>query len=470
MMKFMLISNAKMQYEDLRGEAQNAIDRLESFYKDKIIVDQRLKRSIVSFQANKSEPFYRWFKYKEGFSKELVQMYLSEISLPRATVLDPFSGTGTTLSASAELGFFSEGIELLPMGQIVSKLRTELCDVKHRELGCELAKVVATKPWRSAPPSHLNELAITSGAYPDDTRRHIEGFLSFVNDQTGPLKSLLTLSLIAILESVSYTRKDGQYLRWDSRSKRIKMKGSFDKGKILSFEEAISAKLELIGCDLLTYEFFSSSKSAMSKTISGSCLDVLPKLPSEYFGATITSPPYCNRYDYTRTYALELAALGIDEIGIRKLRQEMLSCTVENKQKDLLSKNPSWDYILSEVDNHFALNAIVRSLQNDADHGDLNNPQIVRMVRGYFQEMACVIWEIGRLSMSSGTVIMVNDNVRFGGLAIPVDCILSDFAKLSGFHVKQISALPRGKGNSSQQMGKYGRLEVRKCVYIWEKV
>jgi len=27
---------------------------------------------LVSFQANKSEPAYRWFKYKEGFSSRLV--------------------------------------------------------------------------------------------------------------------------------------------------------------------------------------------------------------------------------------------------------------------------------------------------------------------------------------------------------------------------------------------------------------
>ncbi len=50
----------------------------------------------------------------------------------------------------------------------------------------------------------------------------------------------------------------------------------------------------------------------------------------------MTSPPYCNRYDYTRTYVLELALLGIDEQGLLRLRQEMLSCTVENRTKGLL--------------------------------------------------------------------------------------------------------------------------------------
>lgn len=31
-----------------------------------------LNRSLVSFQANKDKPVYRWYKYKEGFSASLI--------------------------------------------------------------------------------------------------------------------------------------------------------------------------------------------------------------------------------------------------------------------------------------------------------------------------------------------------------------------------------------------------------------
>ena len=66
-------------------------------------------------------------------------------------------------------------------------------------------------------------------------------------------------------------------------------------------------------------------------------------------------------------------------------------------------------------------------------------------------------------------MVMVNDNVRYAGVVIPVDLILSDFAEAAGFNVEKIWVLPRGKGNSSQQMGRHGREEVRKCVYVWRK-
>jgi len=64
---------------------------------------------------------------------------------------------------------------------------------------------------------------------------------------------------------------------------------------------------------------------------------------------------------------------------------------------------------------------------------------------------------------------MVNDNVRYAGVSISVDLILSDIARTIGFEVEQILILPIGKGNSSQQMGLHGRDQLRKCIYVWRK-
>ena len=93
-----------------------------------------------------------------------------------------------------------------------------------------------------------------------------------------------------------------------------------------------------------------------------------------------------------------------------------------------------------------------------------------RLLEYYFTEMAVVIRELARLVAPGGHVFMVNDNVRYHGEETPVDLILSDFAEQLGFRCKTIWALPRGKGNSSQQMGRFGRQEIRKCVYHWVRV
>ncbi|MGL4502679.1 MAG: site-specific DNA-methyltransferase, partial [Planktothrix sp.] len=288
------------------------------------------------------------------------------------------------------------------------------------------------------------------------------------------VKSLLRFALLCVLEEVSYTRKDGQYLRWDYRSNHQQGKTHFNKGEIPNFETAIINKLDEIIQDIQPpsqqLEMFSGNPDKGSlKLYNGSCLDILPGLPENVYDAVITSPPYCNRYDYTRTYALELALLGVNEEELVQLRQQMLSCTVENKAKDLLKINPDWKTAINITDNQDLLQSILNYLEEQKAQGLLNNKGITRMIRGYFYEMACVIQECGRVMKPDTYLIMVNDNVRYAGISISVDLILSKIAEDLGFYVENILVLPNGKGNSSQQMGLHGREVLRKCIYIWRK-
>jgi hypothetical protein len=108
-------------------------------------------------------------------------------------------------------------------------------------------------------------------------------------------------------------------------------------------------------------------------------------------------------------------------------------------------------------------------LEGEKAEGRLNNNGIPRMVRGYFYEMACVVAECARALKPDAPLVMVNDNVRYAGASISVDLILSDIAERLGFRVERILVLPKGKGNSSQQMGEHGRESLRKCVYVWRR-
>jgi hypothetical protein len=167
---------------------------------------------------------------------------------------------------------------------------------------------------------------------------------------------------------------------------------------------------------------------------------------------------------------LELALLDVDEEGLSKLRQEMLSCTVENRGKDLLALNPKWEPAIQAANEQELLQAILSYLESQKQLDLLNNDGIPRMVRGYFYEMACVIAECARVLKTGAIFVMVNDNVRYAGASVSVDIILSEIAQKLGFDAEQILVLPNGKGNSSQQMGAHGRDALRKCVYIWRKI
>lgn len=458
--------------------ALTAIDQLDAalaqHFNDKFVVQTALTRPLVSFQANKTRPVYRWYKYKEAFSAALVEYFLRQYHIDRGILLDPFAGSGVALFAAAALGLDAEGIELLPIGQQIIATKQLIESEFTTEDFAALQRWADTPVWERVDEKvNLPELRITQGAYPTETQASLEKYLAAYRQENDRVQTVLRFALLCVLESISFTRKDGQYLRWDYRAGRRSGKKPFDKGEILGFASAIREKIQEILSDLAPASqpglFPDETTSGNINLHNGSCLEILPRLPDDHYDVLMTSPPYCNRYDYTRTYALELALLGVNESGLRKLRQEMLSCTVENRAKDLLKLNPQWQMAITAADEQSLLQAILAYLEAQKAANALNNNGIPRMVRGYFYEMACVIAECARVLRPGAPLFMVNDNVRYAGASISVDMILSVIAERLGFHVENILVLPNGKGNSSQQMGEHGREDLRKCVYVWRK-
>jgi DNA modification methylase len=443
---------------------------LEDRFGSRVEVNNAFTRKTVSYQGNRHVPGLRWMKYKEGFSRTLVESLLREFR-PKE-VLDPFSGIGTTPLVAASRGLRATGIEIMPVGVRVGEGITEAANGLSRErlesIGAELLDRIRSDDV----PSHEHRfphVRITEAAFPSQTETAIANARGFIGEiEDASIQRMLNLACMTVLEDVSYTRKDGQYLRWDYRASR-KLRSKVDKGPILTLEQAVGARLfQMVqDIDTLKQEYGGGYPNFQV----GSSLELLRFLPSGGFDMVITSPPYANRYDYTRTYALELAWLGYDQDAFSELRQSMLTATVENR--------PKWEWLLNTYgqDSDSLSNALQMYEGQGAVHeiltilneriSELGNRHVVRLIEGYFFEMALIISELGRILRPGGTVIMVNDNVQYHGEEVPTDLILSDFAEQSGFVCEKIWVLPRGKGNSSQQMRRFGRREIRKCVYKW---
>ena len=383
-----MIPNAKAIDETATRRIATLNEHLHSEFERVMRVDDGLTRALVSFQDNKRTPGFRWYRFKEAFSATLVNGLLDEYGYSQGNLLDPFAGSGAALFAAAARGLNADGIEVLPIGQDIIKAR-RTADQYSEQVVEAIRGWISEMPWHSCDArAPLGEIRITAGAYPPETKASIERYMQALTVEDANTASVLRLALLCVLESVSYTRKDGQYLRWNYRAGRNWRKHRFDKGSIASFDEAIIAKLGEMLEDLVS----STRVRQMVGQVQirrGSCLEILPTMiETASYDVVFTSPPYCNRYDYTRTYALELAVLGIDEVEIARLRQEMLSCTVENREKDLLEINPDWEEAIDIVVNHSLLSSIDSYLEAQRADGELNNSGIPRMIRGYFSEMA----------------------------------------------------------------------------------
>src|SRR3989338_3171444 len=155
--------------------------RLEGHFASKLQINHDLKRTLVSFQANKNEPGFRWFKYKEGFSSALVDYVFDRCKINGSRVIDPFAGSGATLFVASRRGLDATGVELLPIGCGIIKARRAAISNRSRV-------IEALRTWRTserwleskqigAPFPHV---AITKGAFPPKTEESLGKYLRAV--------------------------------------------------------------------------------------------------------------------------------------------------------------------------------------------------------------------------------------------------------------------------------------------------
>ena len=90
------------------------------------------------------------------------------------------------------------------------------------------------------------------------------------------------------------------------------------------------------------------------------------------------------------------------------------------------------------------------------------------MLRGYFLDMYLCLCEIRRVTGEGGKIALVIGNARYRGKSLLVDEFTAELGERAGLACREIRAV-RWRGNSAQQMGRYGRVASRESVVLFEK-
>ncbi|MDR3136500.1 MAG: site-specific DNA-methyltransferase [Coriobacteriales bacterium] len=473
---------------------ESARQALEDKYMGITEITDIFNRQSVSYQLSKRDCLHRWLKYKEGFSANLVETLFEEMEIGKGErVLDPFLGSGTTALVAQMQGINSIGFDIMPTTAVALFAKGNILRYNVQELH-RLADFISGLNRPASYKKRVKSIAITHHAYPDQTERDIPFYTEQIahSSFSDEAKGLARLCLLNSLERLSYTSKDGQYLRWAVNSKRVMeanacriaagrepLKAKLDKGDLPSVNQVLTGEINKAIDDIVYLQASMHNLSESTEMVfkQGSALVELPLLRKDTISGVVTSPPYCNRYDYTRIYALELAFLGMGEDEIRRTRQDLLSCTVENRTKldflhdyyNSMGRMVDFNRVKRVIKENAALSEVVSALKIRNDNGDINNKGILKMVKGYFEELAFVYYELFRVCKKGAKVAFVNDNVRYAGEVIPVDFISTELAAQFGFTPLKVYSLKQQKGNSSQQMAKFGRVPLRKSITLWEK-
>lgn len=402
---------------------------------------------LVGYGGNKTVPFLSLYRYKEAFGLELVKEFIRRFRLnSKDYIFDPFAGMGTTLFASMIQKIPSVGVDKFPVAVKVAKVWPQFFQISPKQLASQF-DALSRKAHKMPLATVALDVKIMQIAFPKAQLTELRRWKSAIDTLRNPWRDIFHILFFSILDPCSYTSKDGQFLRL-----------VLDK-KLLRPADAMRIKVAEATHDLgkakILFPSFKEISRFLFKVYLGDTRALDERIFAKKPTAIITSPPYVNRYDYTRSYALELCFHFVKNFNeLKTIRFDILRSHIESKVSE------------TDVPPHPAVAEVVKILQDKKDQ--LNNPRIPLMLTAYFVDMEKCIAEWYRVLGNGAKVAVVIDNVRFEGEMVPVDLILCDMAENAGFKVREI-IVARYKGNSSQQMKKYGRVPVRESILVWEK-
>ena len=88
-------------------------------------------------------------------------------------------------------------------------------------------------------------------------------------------------------------------------------------------------------------------------------------------------------------------------------------------------------------------------------------------MRGYFLDMYLALSEMMRVCRPGAKIVLVVGNVRYRGHPIMVDELTAEVGEQAGPTCREIRVV-RWRGNSAQQMGRYGRTASRESLVLFE--
>lgn len=276
-------------------------------------------------------PAHDWYRFVLSYPPHLVREYAAKFELDGGTtLLDPFCGTGTTLVEAKKLGIPSVGTEALPVAHLAASTKVDWTAqpdrlMSHAQQVAEKALFtldldgVPDEPQLAlTPPGQLRTL-------PADAMRLL------LKDSLSPLPMHKTLVLLDAL-SGEHDEAFARYERVALATALVRSIGNLRFGPEVGVGKrkidaaVIAPWLERVKAMADDLRVLQTLEGAPSVVHLADARDVAAVLEPASVDAVITSPPYPNEKDYTRTVRLESVLLGLmgDRADLRQAKQQLV--------------------------------------------------------------------------------------------------------------------------------------------------
>lgn len=402
------------------------------------------RQPTTNSEANKLSPQDRsahdWYRFVLSYPPHLVRDYTQRFGLNSShQVLDPFSGTGTTVVECKKMGIPSLGTEANPMAHFagltkVNWLPSPAGLVAHAERVAEAAlKQIQTDKVSEAPVLCLEDKQISP------LRRlspECEPLLLTNSISPLPLHKALVLldalrqhhderyvhhELLALAKSVVY------------RVSNLRFGPEVGVGIIKSDAPVISEWLiavRAIADDLAALQSLPNTPATVHKADARQLDHVLV---SNSIDAVITSPPYPNEKDYTRTTRLESVLLGFihNKADLQALKRGLLRSNTRGVYKG--DDDDQWVADHSEIQ---AIAAAIESRRIELGKTSGFERLYARVTKLYFGGMTRHLAELRPyLRPNARLAYVVGDQMSYLRVMLRTGQLLADIAERLGYEI-----------------------------------
>jgi hypothetical protein len=399
--------------------------------------------SDPAFASNKTLPVHRWVPWIAGFSSGFVQDALDRYLNGQGTVLDPFSGVGTTLVEAILLGHHAIGFEINPYAAFACRVKANAYQIAVETLYDELSRFQAFYDKKtsthytpkSSPPKGFKT---RSAFYSPQVLNKVLILCDFIDTIQDPgVRDLFRLAFASTM--VGYSN----YSYEPSLGRRV----SAGKTDILDFAVgwAIVEKLTDIAEDILWFQLHLAGRKPVAQVVGDSFFRYGSYLEPDSVDLIVTSPPYLNNYHYNRNTRPQLYWLGYAK------------CPQDLKPLESLNFGTYWqtarDRGVLELSFSLPTADIAERLQMirelHPEKGVYGGNGWANYAAAYFNDCHKFAMGIHHALKPGGTALVVIGNSILQGILIPTDQYFGEIARSVGLELVRID-VPRATrvGNS----------------------
>jgi len=399
---------------------------------------------VISHSNNSINPedraFHDWYRFVLSYPPHLVRDYISDFGLnEQSVILDPFCGTGTTLVEAKLNRIKAIGLEANPFPYFASTVKTDW-NITPDELQV-FAEQVSESTYAELTKQGINDRSLTCESAIKLRTLNKQALRALIKNSISPLplhKTLVLLDKISLFQNTP-AHKYGILALGNALVASIgnlRFGPEVGVGKIKRDVPVVAVWMQEIRKMISDLKLVYGKNYPETTVCLADAREPAQTLEKNSIDAIITSPPYPNEKDYTRTTRLESVVLGFfeDMSHLRSFKKTLLRSNTRGVYKS--DSDDKWVVDIKEIQR---LASAIEARRIELGKTSGFEKMYARVTKLYFGGMARHLSELTKvLKPGAKLAYVVGDQASYLRVMIKTGQILASIAERQGYQVERI--------------------------------